>query len=84
MGIAKWLGLEDDDVSSGKRKTKKKRKIQDDRGVRTRYIGKQVVRGKSKRGRRDSDLPKFCTDDHTGKVKVRGKTIKYINGKKVG
>jgi len=80
MGIAKWLGWEDDDVSSGARKKKKPRKIVEHRGVRTMYKGKEVVRGKSRRGRRDKDLPSVCTDDFTGDVKTRGKTIRYING----
>lgn len=79
--IARWLGWEDDDVSSGKRKTKKPRKIVEHRGVRTHFEGKRVVRG-SKRSRRDPSLSSFCTDDFSGKIKIRGKTIRFIDGKR--
>ena len=76
MGFLAWLGLEDDDVT--RRNTRKRRQKRQPRQKRQTEQWR-VEAGELRTGR-DPDLPDICTGDFTGKVRVDGKSIKFIDG----
>ena len=80
--LSKWLGLDDPPLTAvEKRQRKGRKKPQYDKGVRTYHKGRQVVYS-GKRRRRDKDLPEQLTSDFSGKVRIRGKTVRFLDGKR--